>query len=378
MNKIKLTYLLILSLMLYEYSGFSQKRTDLPLIDISGQKERQIVIAEGTEKIYHGHPTTVLLPDGKTIFCVWSLGHGGKCGPMAKSMDGGKTWQMFQCPSDFSVMENCPSIYLLREKSGEERLIIFASRPEMAQTYSEDNGESWTSVRSLGIPCVMPFTTITRLKDGNYIGLYNRRPVGVSDPLPRPKPNEIWQSVSKDGGMTWLESRRVGYLEGHVPCEPAVIRSPDGNQLLCIARNNNRGKHSLKMTSDNEGEAWSTLTETIWGITGDRHIARYAPDGRLVIAFRDKAPDSPTKNHFVIWVGNYEDIINGRSGQYRVKLLHSYGGGDCGYSGLELLSDSTFVATTYIKYRTGPEKNSIISVRFKLNELDRLLITNAN
>ena len=59
-------------------------------------------------------------------------------------------------------------------------------------------------------------------------------------------------------------------------------------------------------------------------------------------------------------------------GQYRIKLLHSYSGGDCGYPGLELLPDGTFVATTYIKYREGPEKNSVVSTRFTLAETDKL------
>ena len=55
-----------------------------------------------------------------------------------------------------------------------------------------------------------------------------------------------------------------------------------------------------------------------------------------------------------------------------MKLLHSFKGGDNGYPGVELLPDGTFVATTYIKYREGPEKNSVVSARFKLAETDRL------
>ena len=43
---------------------------------------------------------------------------------------------------------------------------------------------------------------------------------------------------------------------------------------------------------------------------------------------------------------------------------------DCGYSGLQCLPDGTLVATTYVKYRPGPEKNSIVSVRFTLEETD--------
>jgi hypothetical protein len=94
-----------------------------------------------------------------------------------------------------------------------------------------------------------------------------------------------------------------------------------------------------------------------------------AKDGRWVIAFRDKAKNSPTENHFVAWVGTYDDIKNSRPGQYRIKLLHSHAGWDCGYPGMERLPDDTIVATTYIRYKPG-EKHSVVSTRFKLNEID--------
>ncbi|MEJ6524359.1 MAG: hypothetical protein QNL65_09305, partial [Opitutales bacterium] len=40
-------------------------------IDISGETDRHSVVAQGTPEIYQGHPCTVLLPDGKTMFCAW-------------------------------------------------------------------------------------------------------------------------------------------------------------------------------------------------------------------------------------------------------------------------------------------------------------------
>jgi hypothetical protein len=43
---------------------------------------------------------------------------------------------------------------------------------------------------------------------------------------------------------------------------------------------------------------------------------------------------------------------------------------DCGYPGVEVLPDGTIVATTYLKYTDGPEKNSVVSTRFNLAELD--------
>ena len=113
-------------------------------------------------------------------------------------------------------------------------------------------------------------------------------------------------------------------------------------------------------------------------------VTRYAFNGgrsetgkraTLERATRDVDSGSPTSTHFMAWVGRYADIIGGRDGEYRVKLLHSYKGGDNGYPGLELLPDGTFVATTYIKYREGPEKNSVVSTRFTLAETDRMAAT---
>ena len=66
----------------------------------------------------------------------------------------------------------------------------------------------------------------------------------------------------------------------------------------------------------------------------------------------------------------YEDIIDGREGQYLVKLIHSHQGWDHTYPGLEILPDGSFFGTTYIKYRSGPEMHSVISVRFRLDEIE--------
>jgi hypothetical protein len=40
---------------------------------------------------------------------------------------------------------------------------------------------------------------------------------------------------------------------------------------------------------------------------------------------------------------------------------------------MELLPDDTLVATGYVKYAPWPEKNSVVSSRFRLAETDALL-----
>jgi len=112
------------------------------------------------------------------------------------------------------------------------------------------------------------------------------------------------------------------------------------------------------------------MTELPGSLTGDRHIAHYVPDGRIVVTFRDTTHISPTRGDFVAWVGTYNDIVNGQEGQYRVRLLDNKSGpGDTGYAGLELLPNGTLVSTTYCVLKQG-EKPLVVSVRFNMEEID--------
>lgn len=333
------------------------------------------MVAAGTAQIYQGHPTTVLMANGKTIFCVWSINHGGPAGPMARSDDGGITWTRMdgQLPDGFKAHLNCPSIYRMTDPTGKERLWVFSAArdsrtgPGMPSIMSEDSGKNWKEMPPLGFPCVMTFSSIVRLKDGRYLGLYHKGPGGADKAS-----LEVLQTLTADDGFTWSDPKVVASVEGKNPCEPFVFRSPDGAELCCLMRENTHKGRSLVMFSRDEGQTWTTPVDTPWGLTGDRHAGGFTQDGRLVIAFRDQALNSPTKGHFVAWVGSYEDIKRSRPGQYRVKLLHSYAGGDCGYPGVEFLPDGTIVATTYVKYAPGELKHSVVSVRFKIATTDAM------
>ena len=246
-------------------------------------------------------------------------------------------------------------------KTGKIRLWVFSARPDMPRIMSEDGGETWIEKPPLGFECVMTFSSIVRLSDGNYMGFYHRQKNGTL---------VVLQTRTEDGGMTWSEPGVIADVEGKMPCEPFVFRSPGQKELCCLMRENTHKGLSLMMFSSDEGKSWSEPVSTPWGLTGDRHQGVYTKDGRLVIAFRDRAPNSPTNGHFVAWVGTYDDIRNGRPGEYRIKLLHSYAGSDCGYPGMEILPDGTIIATTYIKYKDDKNKHSVVSTRFTIKETD--------
>jgi sialidase-1 len=339
----------------------------LPVVDISAETERQVIV-ESTPGQYLGHPTTVLLADGRTIFCTYPLGHGGPSAVLKRSDDGGLTWsERLPVPENWATATNCPCLHRLTGPDGVERLFVLEGRGRMRQSVSLDSGRTWTPFEPNGLHAIVAPITILPISGGRHLALYHR---GQGDrDVP---PLVIMQAISSDGGLTWHDERQVLAMEFADPCEPALLRSPDGRQLLCLMRENSRRYNSLMMVSDDEGQTWSRPVELPASLTGDRHLARYAPDGRLVCCFRDMAEGSPTKGDFVAWVGTYEDILAGREGQCRVRLLNSPVKGDLGYPGLEVLPDGTFVATTYAVLRPG-EKQSVVSVRFKLSEVDEKL-----
>jgi len=220
------------------FIAIAAAQPDLPTVDISGDTDRHVVISAGTEKTYQGHPTTLLMPDGKTIFAVWCINHGGAAGPMAHSADGGLTWSRLddKLPA-YSTHQNCPSIYRLVDPAGKERLWVFSAAlgkrggPGMPSIMSEDGGKIWREMPPLNFPCVMTFSSIIRLKNGRHLGLYHKGPDGKDR-----SPLEVLQTITADGGLTWSKPRIVASVEGKNPCEPFVFRSPDGAELCCLMR----------------------------------------------------------------------------------------------------------------------------------------------
>jgi len=347
-------------------------KDELPVIDISRWRRRQTVIAAGTKEIYQGHPTTLLMPDNRTMFCVWCVEHGGAAGPMARSDDAGLTWRRLDdtLPPGFSKHRNCPSLYRITDPAGKERLWVFSSSHGMDRLLSEDGGKTWQELPPLGFRCGMPFTGMVRLQDGRTAAFGQ---MGVEG-----KGQGVVMSVTQDGGLTWTPPRVIARQAGKDLCEPFVLRSPDGGELCCLMRENMHTSNSMMCFSRDEGETWTAPVDTAWGLTGDRHEGVQAPDGRWVIAFRDRALGSSTYGQFVAWAGTYDDIRHGRPGQFRIKLLHHFGSPkdgygwahtDTGYPGMEALPDGTIIATTYLKYWDDERRHSVVSTRFRLEEL---------
>jgi hypothetical protein len=348
--------------------------SSLTHLDLAPEADRQVLVDREPGQ-YLGHPSTVLLEDGCTLLCVYPKGHGR--GPILfkRSPNGGLTWSArLPVPASWATSQETPTIHRVTDAAGKKRLILWSGLFPARRALSNDDGATWSElepVGSWGGIVVMGFCEPIRSGAGDYLAMFHDDGrYFTATPAPtRPVTFTLFKTRSTDGGVTWSQPETVfSSAEVHL-CEPGFIRSPDGKEIALLLRENSRRKNSHIMFSRDEGGAWTPPRELPAALTGDRHTGKYAPDGRLFISFRDMAKGSPTFGDWVAWVGTYEDLLRGREGQYRVRLMDNQKGSDCAYPGVEVLPDGTVVTTTYGHWITN-EPPFIISIRLKLSELD--------
>lgn len=349
----------------------------VPLIDLDQEQQRQVVV-DIEKGQYLGHPTTCLLEDGKTILCVYPKGHGRGAIVYKRSTDGGLTWsERLPTPASWATSQEVPTIHRVIDAQGKKRVIMWSGLYPARLAVSEDDGRTWSELKKVGDwggIVVMGCLEKLRTGPGHYLAMFHDDGRFFTAEPKREKPVrfKLFQTFSRDGGLTWSFPEVVyESTEVHL-CEPGIVRSPDGKQLAVLLRENRRVKNSHIIFSNDEGRTWTQPRELPNELTGDRHTGKYLPDGRLFLTFRDRTPRtwiSPTAGDWAGWIGTYEDLVKGRPGQYRLRLKENHKGADCTYPGVERLPDGTIVTTTYGHWDPG-EQPYILSVRFKGEELD--------
>ncbi len=350
----------------------------IPLVDLAGDTERQVVVDREPGQ-YLGHPTTVLLEDGRTMIAVYPKGHGRGAIVMKRSEDGGLTWsERLPVPENWATSLETPTIHRVVGPDGRKRLIVWSGLHPARLSVSEDDGLTWTPLEPAGEwGGIVVMSSVVELRNGGpgrYLAMFHDDGrFFTKAPRPEKPPMfTLYKSFSDDGGLSWSFPEALYRSSELHLCEPGVIRSPDGRRLAALLRENSRTRNSFVMFSEDEGRTWSGPRELPGALTGDRHVGGYAPDGRLLVSFRDMARESPMRGDWVAWVGTFDDIVRGREGQCRVRLMDNTKGSDCAYPGVEVLPDGTFVLTTYGHWTAG-ESPYVVSVRLKLEELDSRL-----
>ncbi|MFM7150926.1 MAG: sialidase family protein, partial [Gemmataceae bacterium] len=356
----------------------SVRSDDLPLVDLDGDTARQVMV-DREKGQYLGHPTTVLLEDGKTILCVYPKGHGRGAIQFKRSLDGGKTWsERLPTPKNWETSQETPTIHRVVDALGKKRLILFSGLYPVRMAVSEDDGEHWSELKNVGdwggivtMSSVVPLQT----GPGHYLALFHDDGRFFQKGGKAKGVFTLYQSQSADGGLTWSAPKTIFESRDVHLCEPGAIRSPDGKQIAVLLRENRRQRNSHIIFSDDEGKTWTAPRELPLSLTGDRHTAKYGPDGRLFISFRDvptRGSSSRTAGDWVGWVGTYDDLRQGKAGQYRIRFKKNHKSSDCAYPGVEILPDGVFVVTTYGHWEKG-QPPYILSCRFRLADLDERL-----
>lgn len=349
----------------------------IPTIDLDRETSMQQIV-DKEQGQYLGHPSAVLLEDGKTIYCVYPKGHGKGALILKRSDDQGWNWsQRLTVPESWSTSLETPHMYRMTDKEGKKRLIVWSSLYPARYSLSEDDGATWSELQPAGNwgGIVAMASQIPMKEPGHYMAFFHDdgRFFTEKSNYKNPPVFTLYTVETFDGGVTWETPKAIYSSSEMNLCEPGVIRSPDGKEIAMLLRENSRSKNSQVMFSSDEGKTWSSPLSLPDELNGDRHTPVYAPDGRLYITFRDMQPNgksSSTQGDWVAWVGHYEDLHNGRVGQYRIRLKDNKNPWDCAYPAVCVLPTGALLNITYGHW-TEKEPPYILSVRFDLDTMDK-------
>ncbi|MFT4549939.1 MAG: hypothetical protein ACI8XO_001572 [Verrucomicrobiales bacterium] len=381
----------------------------IPNLDLNDLPEFHTVVAKDLDKPnqYLGHPSTVLLDDGRSILTAFPTAHGRGKLRMRISQDSGVNWNSVDAPK--IDLHEVPTLFKVSRPDGKTRIVLTTCVPKTGEfrwMVSDDQGASWSEMESLDLG----------LKRGMIVALASLWPV-LDEPGKAPS---VWRGVFHDYGFdnytidmkfrrdpsarggwatVWENSRKIGFTtpgglarsRSAQLCEAGVVRSPKGDEIALLFRPQRKQTNAMISLSKDEGVNWSDPQELPGSLSGERHVARYSSDGRLLVCFRDFSPlnpTNPTHADWVAWVGTWDDLVSRREGQFRIRLKDNFsnstnqGEGDCGYTGIEHLADDTFVCTSYGHWELADGQEApkgrgrapfILATRFKLSQLDVLV-----
>ena len=148
----------------------------IPTIDLSAEKHRQIIV-DREKGQYLGHPTTVLLEDGKTMLVVYPKGHGRGGIVYKRSADGGKTWsKRLPTPASWATSREVPTLHRVVDVKGKKRLIMWSGLYPARLAVSEDDGANWSELKPVGDwggIVVMGCQEELKTGEGHYMAMFH-------------------------------------------------------------------------------------------------------------------------------------------------------------------------------------------------------------
>lgn len=385
-------------------------------------KSRKTTVAKANT--YLGHPDLVDVDGtGETLMTFYPSGH-GKGAIIGKiSKDKGETWQdMTNLPASWANSMETPCVYRLDFTDGRQGLVLTSGCPYWAgdgilpdgfnSSVSWDKGNTWSEFEkwygsdwaqannSLPYDCVVAMSSLTQLKEnGKYIdkwmATFHRGGGQYGKDAPEAYVNYRTYLTFEDGRAVWslpepLLAEHRELEEKYGMCELEIIRNPQNDCLIMLARPNNRVSNSLICYSYDEGVTWTSPKQLPNSLTGDRHKAEYDPtSGKVIISFRQvlQNKDNSFKKSalsnvnwqsegWVAWIGDFDDLMSFADddeskhtyGDALLVVAKNYKNMDCGYSGVVILDDGTVIMDSYGYFSITATKPYILQAKFNISD----------
>jgi predicted neuraminidase len=155
--------------------------------------------------------------------------------------DSGKSWEVIGPVNDgiaFDAIQ--PSI--LTHADGRLQVLCRTRQDVIAESWSEDNGRTWSEVRATSLPNPNSGTDAVTLKDGRHLLIYNHSTKEGEEP----KGRNILNLAISENGQDWepvmtLENEpiKAGYAY------PAIIQSSDGRVHVTYTYNRESVKYAV-------------------------------------------------------------------------------------------------------------------------------------
>lgn len=191
-------------------------------------KNKPIQLADGTII----NPTSIEYPKGDNEDQDWRV-------YFEISTDLGRTWEVV-APINDGVEFDAIQPSILTYPDGKLQVICRTRQDVLAESWSEDQGRTWSKMTAMALPNPNSGTDAVTLDDGRQLLVYNH----ATKQGQEPKGRNILNVALSDDGKTWepvmtLENEPIedGYAY------PAVIQSSDGKVHITYTYNRRSVKH---------------------------------------------------------------------------------------------------------------------------------------
>lgn len=170
--------------------------------------------------------------DNGDILAGSSTEHDGWRVHMERSTDGGRTWAVTPPLNDGKQIPAIqPSI--LRHADGRLQAIGRTRAGRLFETWSSDQGRTWTTLALLPLPNSSTGTDAVTLRDGRHLLVYNHTPKGRG----------VLNVALSNDGTTWDAALVLEDTEGAEFSYPAVVQTRDGRVHITYTWRRQRIRH---------------------------------------------------------------------------------------------------------------------------------------